>query len=310
MTAFVISIVYNTNGDYMQTNRLFQILYILLNKKYITAKELAKKLEVSTRTIYRDIDVLSSSGIPIYTSKGSGGGLHLVEDFVFNKTLLSSKEQKDILAALNNFNIIPEDNKLLEKMSNLFQKDNYNWIDIDFSPWGVYNKELFDDLKRSILGRNLISFDYFNSYGNESSRVVQPLQIWFKNRAWYLKAICREKDFRIFKCNRIKNLKILDEIFPPVSLPENKYIDDKNSSLTAVKLLISKKIVHRVYDEFQEENITVFDEENFLVNFSYPEDNWLYGYILSFGSNAKVIEPPHIKEIIIKELKKNLENYS
>lgn len=62
-------------------NRLFAIVYILLNKKKITAKELSSYSEVSVRTIYRDIDMLSDSGVPIYTERGK------MEKFVFLKIL-------------------------------------------------------------------------------------------------------------------------------------------------------------------------------------------------------------------------------
>lgn len=58
----------------MKTQRLFQIIYILLNKESVTAQELSEKFEVSIRTIYRDIDTLSTAGIPIYTTQGKGGG--------------------------------------------------------------------------------------------------------------------------------------------------------------------------------------------------------------------------------------------
>lgn len=61
----------------MQINRLFEIVYILLDKKMVTARELSEHLEVSQRTIYRDIDTLSAAGIPIYTNKGKGGGISL-----------------------------------------------------------------------------------------------------------------------------------------------------------------------------------------------------------------------------------------
>lgn len=56
----------------MQSGRLFEILYLLLEKRKITASVLAKRFEVSERTIYRDVDVLSAAGIPIYTSRGKG----------------------------------------------------------------------------------------------------------------------------------------------------------------------------------------------------------------------------------------------
>ena len=88
----------------MQINRLFEIVYILLDKKTITAKELSERFEVSIRTIYRDVETLSISGIPIYTSKGKGGGISLIEDFVLNKSVLSEKEQNEILMSLQSLN--------------------------------------------------------------------------------------------------------------------------------------------------------------------------------------------------------------
>lgn len=71
----------------MQINRLFEIVYILLDKKAVTSKELAERFEVSTRTIFRDIETLSSAGIPVYMSKGKGGGISLLPDFVLNKAV-------------------------------------------------------------------------------------------------------------------------------------------------------------------------------------------------------------------------------
>ena len=69
----------------MQINRLFEIIYILLENKIVTAKYLAERFETSTRTIYRDIEMLSSSGIPVYMQKGKNGGISLLPDFILNK---------------------------------------------------------------------------------------------------------------------------------------------------------------------------------------------------------------------------------
>ena len=66
----------------MQINRLFEIVYILLDKKNITANELAAHFEVSKRTILRDIETLTIAGIPIYTTKGKGGGISILDNFV------------------------------------------------------------------------------------------------------------------------------------------------------------------------------------------------------------------------------------
>ena len=62
----------------MKDNRLFRILYYILEKGKVTANELADKFEVSVRTIYRDIDSISSAGIPIYATQGKGGGIEIL----------------------------------------------------------------------------------------------------------------------------------------------------------------------------------------------------------------------------------------
>jgi predicted DNA-binding transcriptional regulator YafY len=77
----------------MQINRLLEIVYILLDKKTVTARELSERFEVSKRTIYCDIEILSGAGIPVYTNKGKGGGISLLDNFVLNKSMLSNKEQ-------------------------------------------------------------------------------------------------------------------------------------------------------------------------------------------------------------------------
>ena len=83
----------------MRESRLFKIVYHLLDKGQATALELAEKLEVSVRTIYRDIDVLSGAGIPVYTETGRNGGIHLMNDFVLDKAVLSEEEKREILTA-------------------------------------------------------------------------------------------------------------------------------------------------------------------------------------------------------------------
>ena len=84
----------------MKENRYFQMIYLLLDKGQMTAPELADYFEVSFRTIYRDIDILSSAGIPIYATQGKGGGIAIQDSYVLKKSLLSEQEQKQILMAL------------------------------------------------------------------------------------------------------------------------------------------------------------------------------------------------------------------
>lgn len=295
----------------MQINRLFEIVYLLLEKETITAKELAEHFEVSVRTIYRDIDILSTAGIPVYTNKGKGGGISLLDNFVLDKSILSEEEQNQIIFALQSLEKLDKNSeeKALEKMSRLFHKQARNWIEIDFSNWDNENKK-FEGIKQAILNRQVIEFTYFNSYGEERKRQVEPLQIWFKDKAWYIKAFCRVKqDYRIFKIARIREIKILDETFER-ELPQEQERKSYDIKLISLELEISKEKAYRVYDEFEKESITQKEDGNFIIQVDYPENDWVYEYILSFGEYIKVIAPEYAKDIVKEKIQKMIENYS
>lgn len=283
----------------MQINRLFEIVYILLERKTITAKELANKFNVSTRTIYRDIDILSSSKIPVYANKGKGGGISLLSDYVLDKSILSEEEQKQILSALQSMEKISnqDEKNILEKMSSIFNKNEVKWIDVDFSDWGTNGEQnqTFNIIKEAILNKKVVEFIYFNSYCEEQKRQVEPLQIYFKDKSWYLKSYCRlRQDYRMFKISRMKDIKILNVTFERC-LPE---IDDieKNLKIIKLELEISKEMSYRVYDEFKKENIIRKQNGDFIVNVEFPENDWVYGYLLSFGEYIKVISPGYAKK--------------
>lgn len=296
----------------MQINRLFEIVYLLLEKNCITAKELSEHFGVSVRTIYRDIDILSTANIPIYTNKGKGGGISLLENFVLDKSILSEEEQNQILFALQSLEKLNVNNekKALEKMSMLFNKGTKNWIEIDFSNWGTDStqNEKFNKIKESIINSKVIEITYFNSYGEENKRQIEPLQIWFKDKSWYIKAFCRLKqDYRIFKITRIRDVKVLDEHFKN-ELPIEKE-KKQNFKVISLKLEISKEMAYRVYDEFEKENISKNENGDFIITIDYPENEWVYGYILSFGEYAKILSPEYAKDIVKKRLDKTIKNY-
>lgn len=294
-------------------NRLFEIVYMLMQKKKVTAKELADKFEVSTRTIYRDIEALSSANIPIYASKGKDGGIGILDEYVLNKTILSEEEQNQILFALQGMiKVRGQDEKdILDKLSTLFNKEINDWIRIDLSSWSKDNiqENRFEIIKSAILNKKLIKFTYYNSNGEESRRIVEPLQIWFKDKSWYLISYCRnKKDYRIFKIARIKEIKTLQEHFER-ELPKEQKEEKYNFKNILLELEISKEMAYRVYDEFENSEISKKENGNFIVKIEYPENEWVYGYILSFGEHIKVIAPNRAKNIIKDKLEKTLKNY-
>ena len=291
-------------------NRLFEILYILLQKKKVTAKELAEKFEVSTRTIYRDIEALSMANIPVYMSKGKDGGIGVLEEYVLNKSILSEEEQNQILYALQSLEKMngQTEKDVLEKMSVIFNKKVNDWIKIDFSDWSPTKENSFQIIKSAILNKQLIEFTYYNSSSEKTLRIVEPLQIWFKDKSWYLISYCRlKKDYRFFKLTRIKEIKLLEEHFEREIPKQNE--EEKNLKNILLELEISKEMAFRVYDEFDTNQITKKADGNFIVKADFPENDWVYSFILSFGEYVKVLNPNDVKKIIKDKLQKSLENY-
>ncbi len=296
----------------MKNNRLFGIIYLLLSHDTMTAKELALYFEVSVRTIYRDIDLLSSLNIPIYASKGKNGGISLLENYKLDKTLLTEEEQKEILFSLQSIDKLKINNSdLFMKMKNMFDTQEDDWFEIDFNIWNnsSLHQTNFTLLKKAIIECHLVEFTYFNSYGETSKRVVEPLKLQFKYNAWYLCAYEKAKDdFRFFKLMRINDLVVKDDCFARRSIPQ-KPVHVTCPPLIKVVLEINKSASYRVYDEFKTSSITKLNDGNFRVEVELPENDWLYGYILSFGNTAKVIAPTHLKNIILDKLKSSLERY-
>lgn len=296
----------------MQINRLFEIIYILMRKKKVTAKELAERFEVSTRTIYRDIEILSSSNIPIYMSKGKGGGIHMLDNFILDKSMFTEDEQNEILTAILSIKETKqfENEVIVDKLSTIFNKRAHSWIKIDFSSWDGYEKK-FDDIKNSILNRDVIEIEYLNRLGEKGKRKIWPIQLWFKEKTWYLRAFCLlKKDYRIFRVSRIKNLNITNEKFDLINIEDcEKATQNINSDQKILKIVlkIDKSQEYRVYDEF--ETFEKDNDGNFLVYFFSVEDMWIYGYILTYGEYAEVISPIEVKNHIKSKIEKMKKKY-
>ena len=298
----------------MQINRLFEIVYILLQKEKVSATELAQQLEVSRRTICRDIDILSGAGIPIYTEKGKGGGISLLPNFVLNKSIITEQEQHEILSALHGLSNIKRDDtvQVLQKMSAVFNKTAQNWIEVDFSDW-YYENDFFSEIKTAILQRYVVEFDYYNSYGEKTYRRIQPTQLWFKSKSWYLKGFCLTKHAeRLYKLTRIKSLTVTGEHFSPQNLAVQLDNQEKNMDVqqnVTLKLCIEPQMAYRVYDDFSESEVEKQTDGSFLVTVTFPEDNWVYSFLLSYGQHVEVLEPESIRDILKNEAENILRKY-
>ena len=349
----------------LKTERLLETVFLLLDKRKVTAEALAARFGVSKRTVLRDMESLSLAGIPLYGRQGKEGGFSLMETFILDKSLLTAEEQKEILSALETMKPFTENHteKLLMKLKGIFSspEPRTDWLEVDFFRWGKKNgdSERFNLLKSCILKRQPVAFVYSGTSGKTEKRQAYPLKLVFKKNTWYLQGFCPDKnDYRTFKLNRLRELSVLpgsfeDKYRPPL-LDNPEYILEtpatnppdtgnqnppdtdnqnppdtnnqnppdtgnqnppdttmQNPPVPVISLILefSPEVAYRVYDEFEPEEITPNSDGSFTVEVSYPETDWVYGYILSFGTAVTVISPRRVAEIIKSRSEKIFQKY-
>lgn len=290
----------------MQESRLFKIIYHLMENGKSTAPELAEKLEVSIRTIYRDIDIISSVGVPIYVTTGRNGGIQIDDSFVLDRLILSDKEKEDIITALKSVSIVDDRNSdTLSKLSAIFNTKNEDWLEVDFSRWGnkAQDNTMFQKLKEAIISRKMLCIVYANTRGEVIERVICPLKMVYKAKNWYIKSFCMNKsNFRIFKLTRIIQARNMEKNFDPMEFPQEK--KEMKVNYENVILRFPQRMAYRIYDEFEVDEIHQDDNGDFIICAPMPIDEWLIGYLLSFGSKVCIIEPKYLKKIVYNEAKK------
>lgn len=299
----------------MQSGRLFRLLYLLLEGENWTVGRLSERLEVSERTIRRDLDALSAAGIPVYTAQGRGGGVGLLSGFVLDRSLLSGQEQDDILSGLQTLHATGlQADDLLCELSGRFGREMANgWIDADFSPWnGGVDREQFDLLREAILHHIPVYFDYCSAEGETTTRTVEPVRLYFKGMAWYMQGWCRlRQDFRTFKLSRMEGVLLCtDETFVPRVLPPEFGQQPAEPATVAAVIRFAPEIAYRVYDEFARARIAPQSDGSLIVHTDWPPGLWGVSYLLSYGSTAEVMEPEALRRAVAQEAQKIAAQYT
>ncbi|MCI5774319.1 MAG: YafY family transcriptional regulator [Erysipelotrichaceae bacterium] len=291
----------------MQENRLFKLLYYLVEHGKTSAAQLAEKMEVSVRTIYRDIDVLSSVGVPIYVTIGRNGGVQIADEFIIDRMMLSDREKEDILSALQSFAKIEHDKTAtLSKLSAMFTSKSDSWLEVDLSTWEkeTHDDQKFMQFKQSIINKNKMKITYANNKGEIKERIICPLKLVYKASNWYVKAYCEHQAaYRIFKLSRIIQFTILDRHFVSMNYPE-ELVNNPKSEYEEVILVFSADMAFRVYDEFAIDKIKNDEDGNLIVKTWMPKEGWTISYLLSFGAKVKVLYPRYLKQALFNEANK------
>ncbi|NUU61618.1 helix-turn-helix transcriptional regulator [Paenibacillus agri] len=295
----------------MKIDRLLSIVILLINRRHIQAKELADMFEVSVRTIYRDIDTINAAGIPVLTTQGAGGGISLMEGYRLDRNVLTDQELADIFTALQGVSSSggTEHTLLMEKISSVIPpsqsaafRSKTTQLIVDFSPRGLNGplEERLTLLKEALEESVAVSFEYVDAEGHITLRSVEPYTLVLKGQAWYLYGICGlRQDFRLFKLLRMKSLvketrTYTREDLPLEGLPWGGDWQREGSPVPCV-LHFAAEGRHLAEDRFDAAELQPDGNGGYFVTIHYPEDSWLYGFLLAFGTSVEVLEPESIR---------------
>jgi predicted DNA-binding transcriptional regulator YafY len=206
----------------MRAERLLRIVFVLQSRGRVTAGELADELEVSARTIQRDMEALSGAGIPVYATRGGEGGWELRREY---RTSLVAMTANDVLSIVvgRSPKILadlglddPGEGPVLKLMGSVSQSAKLQAeharqrIHVDIAPWGASRSEpLLPQLQQAIWDDRHIRIRYRES---RSSFAIAPLGLVFKTSSWYLVALSNE-DYRTYNVSRIHDITVTEERF-------------------------------------------------------------------------------------------------
>jgi predicted DNA-binding transcriptional regulator YafY len=207
----------------MRADRLLSLLLLLQTRGCLTAAQLAGELEVTERTIYRDVEALSSAGIPIYTTRGPGGGIQLIEEYRTTLNGLSSAELRALLllsmtGPLEALGIGGELRSALLKLStrpNAPARPQTARIHLDASWWFQHDGQPPSHLKtiqNALWNNQLLEIEYRTPLRTALTLLVAPYGLVAKTNLWYL--VCQQQErLRVLQVANIQQARLLPQQF-------------------------------------------------------------------------------------------------
>ncbi|MEL6921343.1 MAG: YafY family protein [Pseudomonadota bacterium] len=206
-----------------RADRLFQIVQHLRGGRLVTAQMLAERLEVSERTIYRDIADLQSTGVPIDGEAGVG---YIMRDGFDLPPLMFTRDEivalvagARMLRSVGGLEMARAAQEALVKIETVLpdrERERLRAVSIrvPFRKMSDDEREALDVVERASEDRHVITFDYVDAKGAKTNRRINPLGLWMWTKAWTTVGWCHDRDdFRMFRIDRMSNLHITHERF-------------------------------------------------------------------------------------------------
>ncbi|WP_281884220.1 YafY family protein [Paenibacillus sp. YYML68] len=284
--------------------RLLSIVMILLQRDVVPAAQLAQLLHVSKRTILRDMEALGMSNIPIYSIHGVHGGYGIMEEYKLDKRLLTSKDLEHLLTALSGLGQImvsPEVAITMTKIESMVSSTSVKSpIQLSFYEWDGRSEmaPIMLTCQQAISENRLVSFDYIDRNGHTTSRTVEPYELHFHERSWYMKGYCLDRnDYRTFKLSRTDHMNLQVRAFVPrQDAGDQASRDSILSQLVTVKALIEPRIMDHFIERYGRKSVEAYNSELLAATIQVPQNEIGFQFLASFGTSLTLLEPPSYVE--------------
>ena len=311
-----------------QMARQWKIIQIMETRRTgISGADLAKELKAPLRTVYRDLEAIQEAGYPIYTDKdGKNSYWKLLDNFrkgfpvpLTATELMALHTSRELLSVFDGTIFSDSIETLFQKVKAALPPETLNYlqnisggIKIDLGPTKDFSrvKEIVKELSEATASRKSVEILYQAvSTGRQTTRKVDPYQVWVMNGVFYLIAHCHVRDaIRTFAMDRIKSFTVLDESFV---MPENFSLEDylqsafrvMRGSPEKVRFRLTPGAAHivreRIWHPTQE--IRDLPDGGVEISVEVPINYEIISWIMGFGSAAQVIEPDSLRKRIMLE---------
>lgn len=314
----------------MKSGRLLSMLLILQSKGRSCARDLAAALEVSERTIYRDVDALSAAGIPVYTERGSGGGLYLSEGYRKTLTQFGEDEIRALFFSGSNplmdLGVGSEHALAMQKLTGAMTdaqrravEKSRDRIYVDQRRWhqSEQPKELLAELRRAVWDDRCVRMTYSDRNRAVTTRVIHPLGLAAKAGIWYVVARS-DAALRTFRAERIKSVEPLDEHFVrPADFNLDSYWRNWTSELEnnaprfCVTLSVAPADCDQICSFWQGEVLErgATPESAVTLRIAFPARDSALHQLVAWGAKVNLVDPPDLREEIVRSAQALLVHY-
>jgi predicted DNA-binding transcriptional regulator YafY len=311
----------------MKSDRLISLLLLLQARSPRSARELSETLEVSMRTVYRDVEALSFAGVPVYAERGSAGGILLAEGYRQAITQFSTDELHALFLAaadpLTELGVSGHKGALhklagaLPDLQRRAAEQARQRILLDHNKWYRAQQPgpLLAALRRAVWDDRRVRIHYRDRNGTPTERVVDPLGLVSKAGIWYLIARQENGEMRTFRAERILQA---DELPAQFTRPADFDLEAHwRSSMSAVERPVDTYdvLLFVAHDElemitgFYETQVVSEEPDGKTVRVRFPGQRVALWQVAGWGARVRAIDPPDLRTALIEHAHEMLRAY-